>query len=42
VHHLDVVEVEEPALEIVCRDAEPTLDVHEEDDGFTRPLRREL
>jgi hypothetical protein len=38
VHQLDAVEVKKPA----CRDAEPALDVREEDDGFASPLRQEL
>jgi hypothetical protein len=42
VHQLDVVEVEESAQEVTSRDAEPTLDVREEDDGLAGPLRQEL
>jgi hypothetical protein len=42
VHQLDVVEVEESAQEVARRDAEPALDVCEEDDSFASALRREL
>jgi hypothetical protein len=34
VHQLDAVEVEEPAQEVAREDAEPALDVHEEDNGL--------
>jgi hypothetical protein len=34
--------VEVAAQEVACWDAEPTLDMHEEDDGLAHPLRQEL
>jgi hypothetical protein len=42
VHQLNAVEVEEAAQEVTRRDAEPALDMREEDDGLASPLRREL
>jgi hypothetical protein len=42
VHQLDAVEVKQPAQEVARQDAEPALDVREENDGFAGPLRREL
>jgi hypothetical protein len=42
VHQLEAVEVEESMQEVARQDAEPALDVREEDDSLTGPLRREL
>jgi hypothetical protein len=42
VHQLGAVEVKQPVQEVARRDAEPTLDVREEDDGLAGPLYREL
>jgi hypothetical protein len=42
VHQLNAVEVEEAAQQVARRDAEPALNMGEEDDGLAGPLRREL
>jgi hypothetical protein len=40
-HQLDAVELQQLAQEVACGDAEPALDVRDEDDCLTGSLGRE-